>query len=514
MQLSQTVRHFWQFLAGYSIAAISVSLIHAIFFGWLVGLVAFGVVLLGFGLIITTAQPLFVPFRVKQWQVEPVSLLDWPNQDFSELEQITAELAELGYYPLQDYAQPQRKTKIQAIARCFGNTNIGGFAEIGFCLIDETVEDSTESDATVLPVSLETSNIITKDQLGNPNPTYAVITNIDQPAALTEAHDIPSGSDNPASIPPAEIKSISITNNVQSSEPIVDIIDSDPDHQANIPAAGINQIVTPSSAQPSKPIGEIIGAETITETLNTDVSTVVTPTTDVVTVEAENLHQTPEGENTPEEPSSRSHETSETNRPSETNLLFGPAQPTAQSPESNDQDSLADAAIVDSTTVSEITEVTATTAQPAEPLIAPNEPSVTRLRLKITHTVFFTVFDQGWMLIDGNFSPHRRESLIYAWRNPREVRHYHPHLNPTDTCDRHLGNRQSMMRRLNIQVNQNISWEAYREVQKELITQPWLRLRRRNLLTAMIDATRFEKKPAHEWLGEYRQALNQPINKR
>ncbi|NJN49731.1 MAG: hypothetical protein HC805_08175 [Alkalinema sp. RL_2_19] len=117
------------------------------------------------------------------------------------------------------------------------------------------------------------------------------------------------------------------------------------------------------------------------------------------------------------------------------------------------------------------------------------------------------------MLIDGNFAPHRRESLIYAWRNPREVRHYYPHLNPKDLGDRHLGNRQSMIRRLDIHADQNITWNAYREIQKELITQPWRRLRRRNLLMAMLEATKFERKPVYEWLGEYRKALRQDIQK-
>jgi hypothetical protein len=283
-ELSQTVQRFWRFLAGYILAAIGVSLLHTMLFGTLVGLLAAGSAGLLLLLILTIAQPWFVPFRVPEWQVEPVTIArDWPPHDLRQLAQLTAELAELGFVPLQDYAQPQRTGKFQPIARCFGNPHLGAFAEIGFCLLNPGADDR-------------------------------------------------------------------------------------------------------------------------------DVAVVELP----------------------------------------------------------------------------------------QPLI--------------THLVFLSRFDRGWMLIDGNFTPHRRESLIYAWRNPREVRHYYPDLDLATLADRHLGNRQAMQRRLSIQAaGGDISWDGYRELQQELITQPWRRLRRRNLLRAMIDATRFERQPAHEWLGEYRQALRQDL---
>jgi hypothetical protein len=279
--LSQPLRQFWQFMWAYCAAAIGISLIHAALFGWRVGSLAFGIVLLILIGILTLGQPLFVPYRVQQWQVQPVVIdRDWPPHDWSDLEQLTAELAELGFQPLQDYAQPQRSGQFQPIARCFGNPTIGSFAEVGFCLMN---------------------------------------------AAET---------------------------------------------------------TTPIGARPKPPI---------------------------------------------------------------------------------------------------------------------------------THMVLLTVFDRGWILIDGNFAPHRRESLIYAWRNPREVRHYYPDLTPQELVDRHLGNRQAMMHRLNVQAVQNITWDTYQEIQQELITQPWRRLRRRNLLLAMIAATGFERQPSHEWLGAYRRELRQDL---
>jgi hypothetical protein len=277
---------------GYGVAAIAVSLLHAGLFGWMVGLWAGVTTGLLLGLILAIAQPWFIPFRVGQWQVEPVTIdQDWPPHDLRQLAQLTAELAELGFVPLQDYAQPQRTGKFQPIARCFGNPHLGAFAEIGFCLRNPGADDRDPE----LPVEL------------------------------------------PVELP-----------------------------------------------------------------------------------------------------------------------------------------------------------------QPA-----------------ITHIVFLSRFDRGWMLIDGNCAPHRRESLIYAWRNPREVRHYYPDLSLAELADRHLGDRQAMLRRLSIQAaGGDISWDGYRELQQELITQPWRRLRRRNLLVAMLDATRFERQPLHEWLGEYRQVLRQDVRLR
>jgi hypothetical protein len=278
------VRRFWQFMAGYSLAAIGVSLLHAVLFGWPVGLVAGAIVTLLFGIITAIGQPLFVPYRVNQWEVEPVQISDWPAHDFSDLDRLTAELAELGFVPLQDYAQPQRTGKFQPIVRCFGNPHIGGFAEVGFCLVNAVPSASTSDSAIV-----------------------------------------------------------------------------------------------------------------------------------------------------------------------------------------------------------------------------------TRPKPVITHTVFLSIFNQGWMLIDANLTPHRRESLIYAWRNPREVRHYYPDRPVPQLADRHLVNRQTMIRRLNLTAHNTVTWDAYREIQQELITQPWRRLRRRNLLAAMWAATGFERQPLHEWLGEYRQALRQDL---
>jgi hypothetical protein len=122
---------------------------------------------------------------------------------------------------------------------------------------------------------------------------------------------------------------------------------------------------------------------------------------------------------------------------------------------------------------------------------------------KISHTVFFSVFEQGWMLIDCNHAPDRRESLIYASRNDREVRRYQPYFDVPKVFESHLKASQEMAHTLNIDVLPQDSWEIYQETQRELITQPWNRLQRQNLVTTMLRATKFEQLPQHRWQQHY-----------
>jgi hypothetical protein len=126
---------------------------------------------------------------------------------------------------------------------------------------------------------------------------------------------------------------------------------------------------------------------------------------------------------------------------------------------------------------------------------------------RISHAVFFSLMDQGWMRVDLNRAPQSRDSLTYTWRHPREVRCYHPDI-PLDTVfEKHLQARQQMLNALNIAIRPDQSWEIYREIQQELILRPRQQLRQKNLLLAMIEATQFERQPQLEWLGEYRQVL-------
>jgi hypothetical protein len=125
---------------------------------------------------------------------------------------------------------------------------------------------------------------------------------------------------------------------------------------------------------------------------------------------------------------------------------------------------------------------------------------------RVSHTVFFSIFEQGWMLIDFNRSPHRRESLIYAWRNPREVRRYYPQFTIEDVFGLHQQTCEEMTERLQVAVVPQDSWAMYQAIQRELVARPWKRLRRRNLFVAMWEATQFERFPKYEWWGDYDQA--------
>jgi hypothetical protein len=120
------------------------------------------------------------------------------------------------------------------------------------------------------------------------------------------------------------------------------------------------------------------------------------------------------------------------------------------------------------------------------------------------------VLDGGWMRVDLGRAPQPRDSLAYTWRHPREVRCYHPGIPLDEVFTQHLQARQQMLDGLNITVRPDQSWEIYREIQQELILRPRQQLRQKNLLLAMIEATRFEQQPQLEWLGDYGKVLQAP----
>jgi hypothetical protein len=122
---------------------------------------------------------------------------------------------------------------------------------------------------------------------------------------------------------------------------------------------------------------------------------------------------------------------------------------------------------------------------------------------RLTHVVFLSVLEAGWTLMDFNQAPSSRESLIYTWRNPREVRRYWPGLTLEQVLAEHLRFRGIMLNDLLVDVITNTSWEHYCSVQQELMHYPWQRVRQRHLLLAMVEATQFERHPKMEWLGEY-----------
>lgn len=267
MQLSQTLQYFWRFMLGYSVITIVVPAIHGLLFGWQVAAVALAVIVVLFAVITTTCQPLFIPYRVYEWRIRPVTLQCWPEQDFRTLESLSKLLEMEGFQFLQDYTHERRRTGATIyLVRCFGHREAGCFAEIGFAF---------------------------------------------------------------------------------------------------------------------------------------------------------------------------------------------------------------------------------------SPYDAP----------QITHLTVFSVFQQGWMLVDSNHLPNRRESLVYAWRNPREVRRHHPDITLEGLLQQHFATRDQMCEKLAIRSKTVANWQAYQAIQQELVMQPWRRLRRRNLMTGMIAATQFEWNLPKEWWGDYRRIV-------
>jgi hypothetical protein len=137
---------------------------------------------------------------------------------------------------------------------------------------------------------------------------------------------------------------------------------------------------------------------------------------------------------------------------------------------------------------------------PIVPSAVDSEPAV----VDVLYGVCCSCFECDWLLIDSNLAPHRRESLLYAWRHPREVRHYYPQLPVANLVDRHQANRATLIQQRELQPRPpaalDQAWDVYCTLQRELIQRPWQRLRQRNLLVAMFEATQFERHPRDRWL--------------
>jgi hypothetical protein len=132
--------------------------------------------------------------------------------------------------------------------------------------------------------------------------------------------------------------------------------------------------------------------------------------------------------------------------------------------------------------------------------IVPAAVETGQAAVNVTYTVLCGCFEPDWLLIDSNLAPDRRESLIYGWRHPHEVRHYYAKSSIADLLDRHQENRAQLIQQRTLKPRHPATWEAYCNLQRDLIIQPWQRLRSRNLLVAMVEATRFERRPRDRWL--------------
>jgi hypothetical protein len=127
MSLSQPLQQLWGFTISYLLGTLVISVMMAIIFDWPTAL---GSSLVMLGLFLwggATCQRLFLQFLPPQWNVQPVSILQFANRDLTLLNAYTQTLENLGFVVLQDYNGGQSNQ----LVRCFSHPKHHCFVEIG-----------------------------------------------------------------------------------------------------------------------------------------------------------------------------------------------------------------------------------------------------------------------------------------------------------------------------------------------------------------------------------------------
>lgn len=122
--------------------------------------------------------------------------------------------------------------------------------------------------------------------------------------------------------------------------------------------------------------------------------------------------------------------------------------------------------------------------------------------------VIFSALEQRWELANINREVNITDSIAYGfWRNAKKIRIYHPISSLDNLLQNHLNWRQRMQTDIGIALLRDISWENYVRLQEDAVADRKQALKKKILLLAMREVTKFELNPKSEWLGDYAKLL-------
>jgi len=117
--------------------------------------------------------------------------------------------------------------------------------------------------------------------------------------------------------------------------------------------------------------------------------------------------------------------------------------------------------------------------------------------------VFCTVhsaLEKDWTISTTIVEP---DGIKHMWRSPKTLWTYHPQATPAELLEIHLKRRQEMVETLQVKNLTDLSWEFYFSQQQKGSIQRRETFQKKNIVTALIEATLFELHPKSEWMGEY-----------
>ena len=93
--------------------------------------------------------------------------------------------------------------------------------------------------------------------------------------------------------------------------------------------------------------------------------------------------------------------------------------------------------------------------------------------------------------------------VFYMLRSPKALWTYYPAATVAELLQVHLERRQQIIDSLGVGILVDLSWERYCDEERKRTIYWRLKLKRKSILIALIEATLFELKPSSEWMGDY-----------
>ena len=108
--------------------------------------------------------------------------------------------------------------------------------------------------------------------------------------------------------------------------------------------------------------------------------------------------------------------------------------------------------------------------------------------------------ENDWKIVTTVVQP---DGLNYMWRSNKTLWTYYKSANPAELFQIHLERRQKIIENLGLEILTDLSWEFYFIQEQKASIKRRENFARKNIVIALIEATRFEMNPVSEWLGDY-----------
>lgn len=120
-----------------------------------------------------------------------------------------------------------------------------------------------------------------------------------------------------------------------------------------------------------------------------------------------------------------------------------------------------------------------------------------------------SILEEGWSLSSSDRDPAALR-MIWLWRQPRVLWSRHPGATPVDILNAHMERRDQLTDDLGLRARPDPSAQAYFDHEQAACGLRKRALERKNPLICLYEYWQQGRRPASEWLGEYRRRARKP----